>query len=1063
MARELLEQLQAALGTSYSLRRELGSGGMSRVFLAHDSALDRDVVVKVLHPELAGAVNVNRFRREIQFAAQLQHPHIVPLLSAGELGDLPYLIMPFVAGRSLRERLGESPMLPVDEALDLLRDVARALAFAHGRGVIHRDIKPDNILLAEGSATVTDFGVAKALAAACIPQRTGVDKLGGLEQGTLTEAGTSLGTPTYMAPEQAAGDPNTDHRADMYAWGVMAYEMFAGRPPFTAKTTHKLFLAHISDPPEPITNHRPDCPPPLASLVMRCLAKDPEDRPQSGAELLRGLADVSVPSSGGVAMPEPASGATGRTLAKALGLYAAAFATVAAVAQAAVRALGLPDWAFPGVLIVLALGLPAVLFTAFVYHASRVARSVATLTPGGSPTAGSTMVRLAAEARPHVTWRRTALGGVIAVSSFAAVVISFMVLRTLGIGPAGSLLAKGVLSDRDQIVVGDFTAPPGDSGLGVVVAEAVRMGLMESGVVKVMQPTQVAAALTRMQRPGTSRLDRALSQEIAIREGTKAVVDGNITPLGAGFVVTVRLRGADPPDELASYRETAVTASDLVPAIDRATRKLRGKIGESLKAVRATVPLERATTGSLPALRKYTAGFRKNAIERDFPGAITLLEEAIALDSNFALAYRQASIAYTNAGIRPGRADTLLARAYQLRNRLPDLERALVEATFHAGAAHHDRVKAVAALERALEIDSTNASALNLLGLLVSSKREYARAESLFKRGMAAHPEMAFFWSNVISDLVAQGKLDEAQHVAEEYVRRFPGNPTAGMSVWASRGRLDSVDAQCRRATEASVARIRVGGFECLATVALTRGRLREHDRLVAHARAEEAGRGAIVSIAEAVLLDSAYQNIWFRERMAEGVRQLDALLAHRMSPALDLIGLYTDAGRPDKARAELARYDSAIARDTVRVRREGDLHHRALGEIATAERRYDVAIREWHAADTLYDGAPTSCAACVLPALARAYDLAGKPEDAIAYFERYLRDTPLRNRDLDAQYLAGSYKRLGELYEAKGDRDKAASYYTRFIDLWKEADPELQPKVTEARRRLAALTTRER
>ena len=148
MQSELRDQLQAALGNVYSLQRELGGGGMSRVFLAHDPALDRDVVVKVLHPELASGVNLDRFKREIQLAAQLQHPHIVPLLAAGELDGLPYLTMPYVAGRSLRERLAESPMMPIDEALNILRDVARALAFAHGRGVIHRDIKPDNVLLA---------------------------------------------------------------------------------------------------------------------------------------------------------------------------------------------------------------------------------------------------------------------------------------------------------------------------------------------------------------------------------------------------------------------------------------------------------------------------------------------------------------------------------------------------------------------------------------------------------------------------------------------------------------------------------------------------------------------------------------------------------------------------------------------------------------------------------------------------------------------------------------------------------------------------------------------------
>jgi tetratricopeptide (TPR) repeat protein len=1054
MQSELREQLQTALGAAYTLERELGGGGMSRVFLAHDPALDRDVVVKVLHPELAGGVNVDRFKREIQLAAQLQHPHIVPLLAAGEMDGLPYLTMPYVAGRSLRERLADTPVLPVDEALGILRDVARALAFAHGRGVIHRDIKPDNVLLAEGSATVTDFGVAKAVSAA----RAGANA-------TLTSVGMSIGTPTYMAPEQAAGDPDTDHRADIYAWGVMAYEMLAGRPPFNAKAPHKLLAAHMSEAPEPITDHRPDCPAPLAELVMRCLAKNPEQRPQGAAELARGLAEVGTPSGGGHETLPAISLATRRTLTKALGIYAAAFVVVAALAQTAVMMIGLPDWVLPGTLVVMALGLPVVLFTAFVNHGSRVARTMAMLTPGGTVAVDSTMTRIAVKASPHVTWRRTALGGVTAVSVFAALVVVFMVLRALGIGPAGSLLAKGVISDRDQILVADFTAPASDSGLGTVVGEAVRMGLTESGAVRVMQPTQVTGALTRMQRDPSSRLDRALAQEVAQREGAKAIVDGDVTPLGAGYIVTVRLRGTDPPDEMASYRETAASATDLVPAIDLATRKLRAKIGESLKAVRATVPLERATTASLPALRKFTEGFRRNTAG-DYAAAIPLLEEAIALDSNFALAYRQLSLVYSNAGLRPGRRDSLRDRAFDLRDRLPELERALVEATYYNGGAHADRAKSIAANERALTFDPTSASALNGLGLLLSSRGDYARAESLYKRGWDAHPDNAILLSNLTITRAALGKDAEARRTMEEYRQRFPGSAQGvllGAWVWGAAGRTDSAAADCQRGTLSSGPQFRANSFGCLSVIAATAGRLRESDRLAGQFRSINAARGGAPVRDDAAVLDSAYDDIWFHERMEEGVRRLDQVAAER-APSLTFVEYYAYAGRPDKARAMLVRYDSMVGNDTARIRLNRNLRRRALGELAIAERQYDVAIRELHGADTLYDGSPIGCKTCIPARLARAYDLAGKSDEAIAHFERYVSIRwPMRLRDTDPQFLAGTYKRLGELYEAKGDREKAASYYSRFIDLWNDADPELQPKVEDAKRRLASLTAAER
>ena len=205
------------MGDAYLLERELGGGGMSRVFLAHERALGRKVVVKVLLPELAAGVNVERFRREIQLAAQLQHPHIVPLLSAGEAEGLPYFVMPFVTGESLRKRVAREGEFPIAETVRILRDVVSALAYAHGYGVVHRDVKPDNVLLSGGVAVVTDFGVAKAVSASSEPGATG-----------LTSLGVALGTPAYMAPEQATASPQTDHRADIYALGVVAYEMLTG-------------------------------------------------------------------------------------------------------------------------------------------------------------------------------------------------------------------------------------------------------------------------------------------------------------------------------------------------------------------------------------------------------------------------------------------------------------------------------------------------------------------------------------------------------------------------------------------------------------------------------------------------------------------------------------------------------------------------------------------------------------------------------------------------------------------------------------------------------------------
>jgi eukaryotic-like serine/threonine-protein kinase len=299
MTTHLRERLQSTLGGAYMLERELGGGGMSRVFVATETALGRRVVVKVLPPEMAAGLSSERFAREILLAARLQHPHVVPVLAAGSWDGVPFYTMPFVEGESLRAHLRRAGALSVPHALRVLRDVARALAYAHRQGVVHRDVKPDNVLLSDGSALVTDFGVAKALDDA-------LDGCGGLEAeafdgdvgesgGGLTSVGPVVGTPAYVAPEQAAGDASADYRVDVYAFGAMAYELLTGAPPFAGRSPRAMVTAHMVEAPRPVSERRPDVPPPLARLVMRCLEKQPARRPRSAEELLRALDSLAAP------------------------------------------------------------------------------------------------------------------------------------------------------------------------------------------------------------------------------------------------------------------------------------------------------------------------------------------------------------------------------------------------------------------------------------------------------------------------------------------------------------------------------------------------------------------------------------------------------------------------------------------------------------------------------------------------------------------------------------------------------------------------------------------------
>ena len=277
---DLTADLQSALAGTYSLERELGGGGMSRVFLATEDALHRRVVIKVLPSDIGIELSAERFAREIKLAAGLQHPCIVPVLAAGAAGGLPFYTMPFVEGMSLRDRLHAQPRLPLDETLSILRDVASALAHAHARGIVHRDIKPENILLSGGYAQVTDFGIARAIS----ESRTGSQPtVGGTR---ITQAGFIIGSPAYMAPEQVAGAEGQDQRADIYALGCLAYELLAGAAPFFGSDPHLVLRAHVAEVPKDIRIYRPDVPVDVAAVIMRCLEKDRGQRPQTAEELV---------------------------------------------------------------------------------------------------------------------------------------------------------------------------------------------------------------------------------------------------------------------------------------------------------------------------------------------------------------------------------------------------------------------------------------------------------------------------------------------------------------------------------------------------------------------------------------------------------------------------------------------------------------------------------------------------------------------------------------------------------------------------------------------------------
>jgi serine/threonine-protein kinase len=964
---ELLGQLDQALGTTYRLVRELGGGGMSRVFLAEEVALGRRVVLKALPEELARGLSSERFRREILVAARLHHPHIVPLLAAGEADGLLYYTMPFIEGESLRTRLERQGELPVPEALRILCDVADALAYAHQNGVVHRDIKPGNVLLAGHHALVADFGVAKAVSEA-------------VGHGTLTSVGMTLGTPAYMSPEQASADPHTDHRADIYSLGVLAYQMLAGRLPFTDASTQRLLAAHITQRPEPLASVRPSIPPLLDSVVMRCLEKRPADRWQRAEDLAAALEAAATPSGGTLATP--ASG----------------------------RAEG-------------------------------------------------------AKAAPAGSSRRLARG--VALAAGAAGVV-YLGLAATGVLGHRTLVAEGALAARDRVLITDFENRTPDSTLAVAVTEALRVDLTQSPVIKVVSPEQARDALARMRHDTTAALDYALGREVALRDGIKAVVAGDIAAVGGQYVVSARLVSPAKGDVLAAYRATASGPGEIIRAVDRVSKQLRGRIGESLKGVGDAPALETVTTASLDALRSYSQAIRlSGGAEHD--RTLTLLEQAVKLDSTFASAWRAMGITLSNWGDDPQRMTEAFTRAYRLRDRLTPRERYSAEAAYFAYVDPRPN-RVVAAYEAMLDLNPDDFTALNNLGIQYYLRGNDARALSYYRRAAAAVPSPIAF-GNLIDAQSALGDLPGVDSTMAFWRARFPGDPFYGryaIDLAAGEGRYDSA----RALAQAFVAQNRESrswrraGNEVLAAIARVQGRLQESERFADAAEDAAAGpdSAALATLGKAMTRVSS--DVIYRGRSARAADPLRALLAagvlDRIAPLNrpygELAFTFAHAGRPDLARDMMAQQERVLtgageAGRLAMMQRRADPYNRGVaGVVQAAEGKPAEAAVALRALDAEVGHV------WVLPELGRAYDAAGQTDSALAVYQRYLSQRMTDRIGLDSWYLPRVLFRLGELYEARGDRIRAAQYYGRFVRLWSGADAGLQPRIADAKRRLAAL-----
>jgi serine/threonine-protein kinase len=1017
---------------------------MSHVYLATERQLDRKVVIKVLPPETSATVQTERFAREVQVAASLQHPHIVPLLTAGSAEGMAWYVMPFVEGETLGARIAREGALPVNETLRILRDIVDALAYSHAHGVVHRDIKPDNVLLSGRHALVTDFGVAKAVSASTSGR------------GVRSTGGIALGTPTYMAPEQAAADPHVDHRADIYSVGVLAYELLTGHPPFQARTPQAMLAAHVNSLPDHISLHRPLLPPTIAATVMRCLEKHPADRWQSAAELATMLDLAGTPSGGMTPVPIPSHPAllayhSGRdersNLARVTVLFWLSAIAIVASIFGVTRVFGLPDWVWIGSLVLMLLGFPIVIYTSSVERGrSRRTESGAYLITG-PPSLES-----------FFTWRRTILGGLLAIGTLLLAAVGYTVARTFGIGPARTLLSSGMVGSDDRFVLADFTNRTADTTFGTTVTEALRVDLGQSRVVRMLSDRDVATALTRMTLPSGTPLTDSIALDLARREGAKAVITGEISAFGSGYVLTANVLETTTGETRAAVRATAADVDHLLPALNDLSGQLRERIGESLRTIRASGPLEQVTTSSMAALEHYSAGSRVFRMG-DYEEAKHQLELAIGIDSNFAMAWRRLAAAEINLNAPTSQIAFASRRAYERRDRLTPVERFLTEASYYQNV-EPDPVRAVAAYQAVLDIDPLEQVAVNNIAMAYLTMERFGEAEAVLRRSLATAPNRTIYL-NFSDALSGEGKWAANDSVARDAARRLDpagDTPLTILLNGAERSR-DVVRADSLLRAHRDPVTNRVDRDNRRYSNVILHFAIGQHATALAVLDSEAVERAGAEELGSA--LDDAATRAWelviFEGDLVEARRTLEFVLRkypiERIPPTdrpyLTLVDIYAHLGDLEAVRRTRRAYETAFpvaerpleaqaTWDAAEALARGD----RMGQIAALRRARQLA---W-------------CAHCGLYEEAEAWDRLGQADSARVTLERAVTTIAYRDEYNDAAFYAPALQRLGELYEAKGDRPRAREYYQRFIDRWRKADPALQPRVAAARERLAAL-----
>jgi serine/threonine-protein kinase len=738
------EALHKELSDRYELAEVLGEGSMGTVYLARDRKHDRWVAIKTIHPERTNAEVRQRFQREIGITAQLQHPHILPLLDSGAAGETLYYVMPYVEGESLQSRLERDGRLSIEEAIPIAHDVAEALQHAHGRGVVHRDIKPGNIMLAGGNAVVTDFGIARAIAEA--------------EGVRLTQTGLAIGSPAYMSPEQSTGERAADGRSDIYSLGCVLYEMLAGEPPFTGSTPLELIARSIREEAPPLRSKAQAVPPEVEGAVHKALAKAPEDRFQTAeafAQALTGGREAAAAQALTAVLSGQQAGAHSfwselrrRKVYNTAVLYALGAWILVQVAETTFPYLGLSDWAITIVIVSAIVGFPGALALAWAFD----------LTRKGIRRTGPVDVRAVAVAKAsRRPWWRTG-------AAVAGAALLFW----------GAWLVAGRVTGSESRL-DSIAVLPLENLTGNPELEYVADGLTEALIGSLGQISGLARVISRTSVMRFKETDQSLP-EIGRALDVAALVEGSVRAYGEQLQIDVRLIEAETEERVWEQSFTRA-AGDVLALQNEVAMAIARTVAVRLTAMEEA-RLTESSEVSPEGFDLYLRGLqtRIDGVWAQ-PGTIPFFEQAIAIDSSFAPAQAALAIEYAIAG-RAVESERLAEKALGLN---PSLSEAYVALGLMREWAEWDWVGAEAAFRRAIELNPGDAFAHHELGQLRMRQGRFEEALASERQALLLDPLNSRYQSGLGEMYFHSGRYDEA---VEELERVHASHPSGGATWW---------------------------------------------------------------------------------------------------------------------------------------------------------------------------------------------------------------------------------------------------------------------------------------